>query len=202
MPTTFSAVLVIVAFLIPGFVASKILSMAYSRSAISEGQTILEAITLSCLNYALVSWLLAWAWIQHWYEQPLLLVAVVFCVLFVTPVAIALILLKLFDTDWGLRLRLAFGMAHPVLKAWDRFFRKGQNCWVIATLKGGRVFAGYFGENSYASSFPADEDIYLEKLCQTSNGKIVEVAKLSTGGIIQMKNVETLEFFKSPLEGK
>ena len=207
MPTTFSAVLVIVAFVIPGFIASRILSFAYSRSAIAEGQAILEAITLSCLNYALLSWLLAWAWIQHWYQQPLLLATVVFCILFVTPVVIALILVKIFDTDWGLRLRLSYGVAHPVLKAWDSFFRRGRLCWVVATMKGGRIFAGYYGPNSYASSFPADEDVYLEKLCKLSpKGKIEGVAEFTAGGIIQMKNVETLEFFESlpkkPMEAK
>lgn len=202
MPTTFSAVLVIVAFVIPGFVASRIVSLAYSRSGISEGQTVLEAITLSCLNYAMLSWLLALAWIRHWYQNPAVLAAIIFGTLFVVPVVVALIFLRVSDSDWGLRVRLAFGMAHPVLKAWDTFFRRGQNCWVVATMKGGRVFAGYFGPNSYASSFPAEEDIYLEKLCKTFDGKIVEVAEFTAGGIIQMKDVETLEFFESPLEGK
>jgi hypothetical protein len=197
MPNTFSAVLVIVVFVIPGFIANRILSAAHSRSASSDGNTVLEAIALSSLNYAFLSWLLALAWIHHWYENPFLLVAIAFCTLFVCPVVIALVFARFVDARWGAKFRLAFGMAHPVLKAWDTFFRTGKRCWVVATLKGGRVIAGYFGPNSYASSFPAEEDLYLEKLCKLSaTGAIEGLAEFSAGGIIQMKNVETLELFE------
>jgi len=198
MPNTFSAVLVIVVFVIPGFIANRILSAAHSRSASSDGHTVLEAIALSSLNYAFLSWLLALAWLNHWYENPFLLVTIASCTLFVSPVVIALVFARLVDTKWGANFRLAFGMAHPVLKAWDSFFRTGKICWVVATLKGGRVIAGYYGPNSYASSFPAEEDLYLEKLCKLSaSGAIEGVAEFSIGGIIQMKDVETLELFEA-----
>jgi Family of unknown function (DUF6338) len=197
VPTTFGAVLVVVAFIIPGFIGNRILSYAHSRPEPSDGRIILEALTFSCFNYAILSWLLVLAWSGHWYEDLELLAACAFGVLFVSPVLLALALAWLIDTKWGRRLRLSFGMAHPVPKAWDSFFRKGVPCWIVATMKDGRVIAGFYGSNSFASSFPAAEDLYLEKLCDLSpQGKIKGLAEFSNGGIIQMENVSMLELFE------
>lgn len=198
MPSTINAVLIVVVFVIPGFIASRILSAVHLRATSSDTTTVLEAIALSSLNYGLLSWLLAIAWFHQWYQRLVPLMALAFCTLVAAPAAIGLCLAKLIDTSWGTKFRLAFGMAHPVLKARDSFFRTGKTCWVVATLKGGRVIAGYFAPNSFASSFPSEEDLYLEKICKLSaDGKIESVARYTAGGRIQMKNVETLELFES-----
>jgi hypothetical protein len=61
-------------------------------------------------------------------------------------------------------------------------------------MKDGRVIAGLYGPNSFASSFPAPEDLYLEKMCKLSpQGKIEGIAEFSNGCIIQMDNIELLE---------
>jgi hypothetical protein len=196
MPTSVSAVLVLIAFIMPGFIAGRVLSSAHSNSEASDGRLVLGAITWSCINYAVLSGLLVWAWSQKWYEHPLNLALLAFCTLFLSPVLIALATVKVIDTAWGRRVRVAFGMAHPVSKAWDAFFRRGIPCWILATLKGGRVIAGLYGGNSFASSFPAPEDLYLEKICRLSaEGEIEGLADFSRGGIIRMENVESLELF-------
>ncbi len=47
------------------------------------------------------------------------------------------------------------------------------------------------------TSFPAPEDLYLEKLCKLSPaGKIEGIAAFSAGGILRMENIETLEMFE------
>jgi hypothetical protein len=149
------------------------------------------------VNYAILSWLLVLAWADKWYEVPALLAGLVFFVLFVSPIVIALALVKIIDTKWGRNIRIKFGIAHPVAKAWYSFFRKGIPCWVVATLKGGRLVAGLYGGKSFASSFPAQEDIYLEKLCSLSKeGEMERITDLSLGGIIRMENVEMLEFYE------
>ncbi len=58
------------------------------------------------------------------------------------------------------------------------------------------MIAGLYAGNSFASSFPAAEDLYLEKICRLSaQGEIEGIADFSRGGIIKMENVETLELF-------
>jgi hypothetical protein len=197
VPTTIGAVLVIVAFVIPGFVGSRVLSFAHSRPESSDGRIILEAITFSCVNYSVLSWFLVLTWDHNWYENPYILAACVFLVLFVSPVLLALLLAWLIDTKWGRKLRLSFGMAHPVPTAWDCFFRKSVPCWIVATMKDGKVIAGFYGPNSFASSFPAAQDLYLEKLCDlTPQGKIKGLTAFSNGCIIQMGSVSMLELFE------
>jgi hypothetical protein len=197
MPETVDAVLVLILFVIPGFVAGRILSLAFPRVEPGEGRMVLEALALSCLNYGLLSWLLLLGWNQKWYERTSALATLAFVVLFVSPILIGLAMIGLNDAGWVRRLRARFGLAHPVPKAWDYFFRRRTPCWVIGTLKDGRIVAGLYGSNSFASSFPAEEDIYIERLCRLSEeGKIIGLADQSLGAIIRMENIELLEFYE------
>lgn len=198
MPTSVNAVWVLIAFVIPGFVTTRIISFAFPDTEPSEGRLVLTAIMYSCLNYGLLSWLLIWAWFDAWYQIPVRLIGLTVFTLLVSPALLGLAVVKLNDSAWGRRFRETFRIPHPTPKAWDYFFRDGQPCFVVATLKGGRVFAGWYGSNSFASSFPATEDLYLEKLCKlSSQGKMEGIAEFSAGGIVRMENVETLEFFES-----
>jgi hypothetical protein len=65
-------------------------------------------------------------------------------------------------------------------------------------MKNGKVVAGLCGNKSFASSFPADEDLYLEKVCTLSaDGKMDGIVPNSMGAIIRMENVALIEFFES-----
>jgi hypothetical protein len=197
MPTTISAILVIVVFLMPGFIASRVRSFVYPSSETSEARIVLSAITFSCLNYAILSplFIVAWKWL--WYQNLVFLATLAILSLFISPTLIVLFSAKVNESYWGRRFRDKFGLMHPIPKAWDYFFSRRISCWIVATLKDGRVFAGLYGQASFASSFPSQEDLYLEKLCDLSpEGKITGVSPLSVGGIIEMENVSTLEFFE------
>ncbi len=197
MPETIEAVVVLITFVIPGFVARRVLALAFPRAEPSQGQLVLEGITLSCLNYGVLSGLLILGWKQRWYEHAFVFAGLVFVALFVSPVMIGLALIFMTDTRWVHNLRGRFGLTHPVPKAWDYFFRRRTPCWIIGTLKDGRMVAGLYGLNSFASSFPADEDIYIERLCKLSEeGQIVGLAEHSLGAIIRMENVQLLEFYE------
>lgn len=198
MPTTITAILVIVAFLMPGFIANRFLAFAYPSTEPSDTRAILTAITFSCLNYAILSPLLTVFWMKAWYENLGFLAGFTFFALFLAPILIAWLFIRVVESDWGRRRRRSLGLMHPMPKAWDYFFHLGKPCWIVATLKNGRIFAGYYGGDSFASSFPADEDLYLEKLCNlTPEGRIVDVHPQSAGGIIRMDAIDTLEFFDS-----
>ena|ERR1700735_2498584 len=197
MPTSIQAVLVVIVFLIPGFVASRILSYAYPASEPSDARLILTAIMHSCINYALLSWLFILSWKKAWYSNTAFLVFLTLLTLFVMPVLSGLILVRVAETKCLGKLREMFGLPHPVPKAWDYFFRRRIPCWVVATLKTGRVIGGFYGQKSFASSYPAEEDLYLEQLCNMApDGTITGLTELSIGGIIRMQDVELLELFE------
>jgi hypothetical protein len=198
MPTTIGAILVIAAFLMPGFIANRFLAFVYPSTEPGETRAILTAITFSCLNYAVLSWFLIVFWVKAWYDNLAALAGFAFFVLFLAPLLITWMFTRIVASEWGRSWRHKLGLMHPMPKAWDYFFHLGRPCWIVATLKNGRTFAGYYGGKSFASSFPAEEDLYLEVLCNLSpQGKIVNVAPSSAGGIIKMDVIDTLEFFDS-----
>ncbi len=200
MPSSTAAVLIIVAFVMPGFIASRVVSFTLPGTEPTDGRMLLTAITLSCLNYAVLSWLLVYAWLDKWYENPLAIASLAFSVLFVAPVLTGLAIPQIVESRWGRRVRERFQMMHPIPKAWDYFFRLRRTCWVVATMKDGHVLGGWYGVSSFASSFPAQEDLYLEKTCSMSpEGRILGVRELSQGAIIRMEDVRTLEMFESPV---
>lgn len=197
MPNSIQAVIVIALFLMPGFIARSVLSAIYPAPQPSDSRLALTAITLSCLNYGIWSWLLVLSWRRHWYESAGFLAFLAVLVLFVSPVVGTLTFTKLTQTDAGRRARERFGIRHPTPKAWDYFFGKGVPCWAVITLKSGRVIGGYYGSESFASSFPHEEDLYLELLCDmTPEGRLNGITPLTLGGIICWKDVELLEIFK------
>lgn len=196
MPTSTTAVLILILFVMPGFLTSRVVGLAYPRKELSEAYLALEAIALSCLNYGLTSWLIVMFWLKHWYMNPLYFAEVAFLVLFIVPVAIGIVTIWISDSAFLQQIRSRFGLTNPVPTGWDHFFRHSGSCWVVATLKSGELIAGLYGPNSAASSYPADEDIYIEKLCRLSpSGEMEELISTSKGAIISMENVQVIEFY-------
>ena len=197
MPSSIQAVIVIVLFLMPGFIARSVLSSIYPSSQPSDSRLSLTAITLSCVNYGVWSWLLVLSWQRQWYKGHVFLALLALLILFLSPAVGTLVLVKFTQTNTGRRAREMLGIRHPSPKAWDYFFSKGSACWVVITLKSGRVIGGFYGTESFASSFPNEEDLYLELLCDmTPEGRLNGIAPLTLGGMIRMEEVELLEFFK------
>lgn len=197
MPTSMQALLIIVLFLMPGFIARSLLSSVYPTSEPSEARLALTAVTLSCVNYGIWSWLIVLSWQKSWYKSGGFLAFLAVLVLFLSPVLGPLAIVKLTQTSYFRSVRETFGIRHPAPKAWDYFFGKGTACWIIVTLKSGRVIGGYYGTESFASSFPHVEDLYLELLCDmTPDGRLNGITPLTLGGIIRMEEVELLELFR------
>jgi hypothetical protein len=85
---------------------------------------------------------------------------------------------------------------HPIAKPWDYIFSQGETHWVILHLKDGRRIGGKYGTQSFASSYPAEEQIYIEELWRLDeNGKFQHKIEGSKGLIISHKDFEAIEFF-------
>lgn len=98
---------------------------------------------------------------------------------------------------WLRRLREFLGFPHPDPTARDYHFRKGRPYWLWLTFKSGKVMAGLFGPNSFASSFPHKRDLYIEKLLRLDeDGHVVELIDNSAGALVMMEDVERIQFFE------
>ena len=49
-------------------------------------------------------------------------------------------------------------------EAFDDFFSRRPSCWIMIYMKDGSQILGYFGDQSYATSYPNSGHLYLEKI--------------------------------------
>ena len=85
---------------------------------------------------------------------------------------------------------------HPIQKPWDFVFAQRKCYWVIVTLKNEKKIGGLFSSNSFASSTPAPEQIYLEKAWELNDDDRFEKEHVETAGVIILSSeIVTVELF-------
>ena len=180
-------------FVVPGFISIKVYDLIIPGERRDFSKAIVEAIAYSSLNFALLSWLIALISRGDFSgKYPVSYAVLIIMIMFGFPVLWPIIFLKI--TEWK---PIASKIYHPIQKPWDWFFRKGDACWVIIHLKDGRKIGGKYGENSFASSFPAEEQIYLEEIWRLDKkGAFIQPAERSKGMIIFKEEILSVEFFK------
>ena len=201
MPESIPQIVVLVLFIIPGFVFTRLFGFSVPLRSRETPNLILDSLSASCFNYGLLFPLL-WVILGSDFssQHPFLFAASWFVILFAFPALLAALAIHGIESRKFQWLRHSFRLIHPVPKAWDYFFRQGKPCWVLAILNDGKVVAGLYSTNSFASSYPDEQDLYLEKLCAlSSDGKMIGLIERSEGAIIHMDQVRLLEFYS--LEG-
>ncbi len=180
-------------FFIPGFISVKIYDLLIPAEERDFSRSLFEVIGYSCLNFAALSWLIILIHLgnfqgkhQIWYFLLL------FCIIFIVPVLWPFILLKLSSCKI-----IAKHIVHPIRKPWDYIFGKKESFWTVVHLKDGRKIGGKFDTNSFASSCPAEEQIYLEEVWELNEkGEFIKPIERSKGIIILREEILSVEFFK------
>lgn len=210
-PATGTALLILVAFVLPGFVT---LATRESTYAVKEATTPFERLLLS-LSYSvriygillLAAWLLGWsnhdvARLYHG-KRPLGdYIALAFLALFALPVIISECgrfwrkSKKL--RPWFLK-RLAISPAHSTPSGWEHFFSSNTTALVRATLDDGRVVAGYFGDRSFAAYTADTQDLFLEERWELDDDAwFVRPVPLSFGIWVPHEHIVSLEVYSPP----
>ncbi|MGL6225486.1 MAG: DUF6338 family protein [Thermoguttaceae bacterium] len=88
----------------------------------------------------------------------------------------------------------------PCPTAWDYYFgviRK--ECFVLVHLKNGEKIGGFYGSTSYATSFPRNGDMYLEKTVKVDEGGYFQGYVEDTLGVLITKDeYKYIELFERP----
>ena len=186
--------IIFIAFVIPGFVALKTYELLFPSERRDSSKQIVDAVAYSCLNYAILFWPIAAvenAKIVN--SHPNLYAIFYLFVLFVAPIVWMLTWKWIRESD-----RFQSFAPHPTQKPWDFVFGQRNTYWVVVTLKSGKRIAGMYGENSFASSAPADEQIYLEQeWVLNEDGGFERPANQTAGIIILASEIATVEFYYS-----
>jgi len=181
-----------IVFFIPGFIAIKTYDLLYPSEKRDASNTVLEAVTYSCINYALLSWLIYLDWhLDLVKTHPVWHAVILVFVLFVFPVCLALAYARARQSK-----ALTKFIPHPLLKPWDYFFAKREAHWVLIELADGRRIAGMYDTDSFASSYPAEEQLYIQQIWETDGRRFLRPVERSKGAIISGRNIQWIEFFQ------
>jgi hypothetical protein len=177
-------------FFIPGFVSTKIWGLIVPSENRKPSDYLLETVSYSCINFALLSWLIIIVNNPKFQSSNQALIYVIwFLILFAFPAIWPIIF------HWILSLKCFKGViVHPIPKAWDFFFGTGDNCYVLVHLKSGKLIGGLYG---FASSYPNSEDIYLKEVWEVSDdGKFLSKIENTKGLWVGKDFFDYLEFFE------
>jgi hypothetical protein len=182
-----------IAFVVPGCISLKTYSLVFLRVTKDGSQQIVDAITYSCINYALLALPIYWVEKYNLRENYL--------GLYVTFYVFAIILMPaawIFFWNQIRKTQIAQKyLPHPTSRPWDFVFSKRKKYWLIVTLKSGASFGGLFGTNSFVTSTPEPEQIYLEEVWHLNEHGGFNNPKVETAGMLLAgSDIQTIEFFK------
>lgn len=171
-------------FVIPGFISIKAYDLFFPSESKDSSKQIIDAVTYSSINYALLFAPILWVENTHAKENCTILYYLFYVfVLFIAPIIWVWIWKKIRETQ-----HFQKNIPHPTQKPWDYVFGQKKPYWVIAKLKDGTEIAGRYGTNSFASSAPAEEQIYLEETWFLNEEKGFDRSKNQTAGIILLSS--------------
>jgi len=126
----------------------------------------MEFFALSSVNNAFWSWAIYLMYRGGFYEKhPIPAAMAVFLIVFVSPLAAALVTALFRQRDWAARFidSLGFKAARHNTTAWDFKFSSTAPVWVNVLLKDGNRIYGWFGTASFAGDSGPTADLYLER---------------------------------------
>lgn len=181
-----------IAFVVPGFISLKAYELLVPRATKESAQQLIDAVAYSSINYAILLWPI------YEIEQgsirtssPSAYVAFYVFVLLVAPVFWAFLL------RWARTTQFVQGaLPHPTGKPWDYVFSQRKRYWIIVTLKDGKKIGGLYDAESFASSAPEPEQLYLQEHWVVNDDGGLERQRTDTAGILILSaEILTVELF-------
>lgn len=200
MFTTFDAIFYTLAFAVPGFLIDYIIKKFIPKKDLCENKNLFYYLSLSCINYAVWSWLL---YILYHYntaaEYPILCGIIWGCIIFISPilVSLAILMLNKYEILRKISRLLGLNMIDPIPTAWDYKFSKTEGSrWVILILQNDQRYGGLWGSNSFASSEAGERDIFLEEAYTIKEDGTWEKIANTDGFLVKGEQIRSVHFFK------
>lgn len=206
-PQTGTAILVLVVFVLPGFVALRYAEQTYRTRADESGlERVLTALYFSLLSYIVIA---AGAHLlldvsttdvkELWHGQKPFKS---YFALAAAGLAVPLVIAEIARRWNGSRLRgwvlrkAKISAAHKTPSGWEHFFLQGRFAYVRVTLKDKRVVGGFFGPDSFAGYTTETPDLYLERRYELGEDDWFKgPAKGTLGLYIRADEIVSAEFY-------
>ena len=195
------AVILLLYLVVPGYIIVKVYDLLAPGERRNLGDTIIEILAWSFIQ------LMFWFWpfvvlytysdsIATWLRYLIAFVLTILAV-FVTPILAAYLINKV--RHGGFIRGVAKGSSsQPSPSSWDWFFsEKANNYYVRFHLKTGEKLGGYFGENSFATSFPHKQEVYIEEAWQLDeDGKFTEPIEGTKGAFVNREDCTLVQLLE------
>lgn len=180
-------ILAFATFILPGFLIMKIIRLKVPNKDFLLKDMLFEAFSYSLLNLSIIGWIpylllsnnhIGWS-----------IFAFIF-ILIISPIILATGYIKVVGSKFFGK---HFDIQMPT--AWDWYFSQRPNSVLLIKLKDNSEIIGYFGETSYATSYPNDGSIYLEKVYIKDEKGALMIVENSNGILIAKDQYTTIEFY-------
>jgi len=190
-PTQFLLFAVLIA---PGFVARSVYRLLVPSLRQDATSLTVELATYGMINLALVAWMIPFVLHQGLIqERPAVFALGMTAMLVVIPASLGVVIFVVRRSRWATR-----WFQHPMPTAWDFLFAQRRALWVLFHLKSGERIGGFFGRESYASSYPTEAEIYVENIWRVDeNGRFAENVEGNAGMIIRYADCHMMEFYRA-----
>ncbi len=182
---------VFIAFVVPGFISLKIYQLLCPGPVKDSSQQIVDAVSYSCINYALLLWPIIQieSYPEFKRSYPAWYAAFYVLVVLVAPFCWALVFRKLRETKFVQK-----SLPHPTARPWDFVFHQKLPYWIVVTLKDKTKIGGLYSWKSFTSNAPEPESIYLEQCWHLDDAGDFIAAKVDTAGILVLASeIATVE---------
>ena len=179
--------------IVPGLISMHIYRLLFAAKEIEWKHGLVQGLFYSCLNLVICFPVLIPIHRDNFLnDHPYYYMVILMIILLVLPVIWPFLYRRFIKSQW-----LASKIQLPYPTAWDYFFDRRAPVFVLIQLKNGSKLGGYYGSESYATSFPTEGDIYLETVYRVDkDGKFKEAINRSDGAIIRKDQYDLIEFFK------
>lgn len=190
--------LLILLFVVPGLISLSIRSRFIAGRTPSASENLFSFVVLSLCYYSLTLLFIepAISVREPWVFRALIWILLIL----VGPAAFGLVLGIAAQKEWGAYLanKLGLTIIHVIPAAWDwRFSSIPRGMFVMVTLTSGERVAGYFGNNSFASSDTGERDIYIEEEYTVTEEGDWKARNETVGILISAKEIRYIEFWNS-----
>lgn len=178
---------------VPGFVSLKVWDLLVPSERRDFSKSLVDAVAYSAINFALLFWLVAYVSRPDLFKESRFgYLTGHFLLLFAFPVFWPVAMLWLMRTKF-----VSSFVVDPIQKPWDFVFAKREPAWVIVHLRNGGVIGGRYGARSFASSFPAPEQIFIEQIWALDERRnFVHRIERTKGVIVLGEDILAVEFFE------
>lgn len=180
--------------ILPGFISLKIWKLLIPSHDHRISDYFIETICYSAINFSFLFWLIPIA-----NQQKGFLFFICYLIIMIVAPCIWPFLWKLLITC-----KLFKGhLIHPTQKAWDYYFGLGNMCFMLIHLKNGNLIGGLYYKNSFASSYPENQDLYLKEVWKINKkGEFISKIDRTDGMLITYDVIDYIELFKATEESR